>query len=65
MFASQPCLFSSSAQSSRTVSLKDDDDVVVVLKATLGFINIKLGHTDPFACHDNYDDEGDDLDYFA
>ena len=42
MFASQPCLFSSSAQSSRTVSLKDDDDddVVVILK--VGFIIIKL-----------------------
>ena len=27
------------------------------------------GHSDPFACHDNYDDDGDDdgndLDYFA
>ena len=23
------------------------------------------GHSDPFACHDNYDDDGDDFDYFA
>ena len=44
MFASQPCLFSSSAQSSRTVSLKDDDDdVVVILKVTLGFIKLAGG----------------------